>query len=427
MMKIIKKEFPEFISGLFCPEIYNELSEHMMEFELNFYEAVKKLMQLCWHFLIELVGVWQEEIKEAQKGIRTCPECGSKLYTVKVTNPIMIFPFGRIGFYNKRVRCSHCSYKGGLLRWWIPIGLENRITPLLGEKLIWLACMMPYREIQFYLKEFWGLELSLSGIQKYVSRLGKRLIKATDLISKDIDIVRGSWNKVYIYVDGVMVYINNRWCEVKVGIIECYSGGEVQYYYHSEKVQWKTFLSHLYEISERLGCGDAKTKLFISDAGRGITSNVFEIFKGYRYLIDYYHASEHIGVFLKSLGERRKEVLKKWRENLTSLLIKGKIKELVSGMERLLGTKKNKILLREIAYFRNHAPYFDYARFRQHKWWIGSGKIESACRWLIQQRFKLSGMRWKLNGFQLILGLRLAFYNNRLFPAFRDMTMQEAA
>jgi hypothetical protein len=406
---------------------YNELSQQMMEFEINFYEAVKKLMQLCWHLLLELVKVWQEGIKEAQKGIRTCPECHSKLYTVKTTNPILIFPFGRIYFYNRRVRCSRCKYKESLLRWWLPKGLENRITPLLGEKLIWLSAMMPYREIQFYLKEFWGLDLSLSGIQKYVRRMGKRLLKATDLLSDKIELINESWEKVYIYVDGVMLYINNRWCETKVGIIECHKKGQVHYYYHSEKVQWKTFLGHLHEISEKIGCSQAKIKLFISDAGRGITGNVFEIFKDFRYLIDYYHASEHISVFLKSLGERRKEVLKNWRDNLTSLLIKGKIKELVNSMETLLGTKKSKILLREIAYFRNHAPYFDYASFRQHKWWIGSGKVESACRWLIQQRFKLSGMRWKLDGFQLILGLRLAFYNNRLFPAFRAMTMPEAA
>jgi len=51
---------------------------------------------------------------------------------------------------------------------------------------------------------------------------------------------------------------------------------------------------------------------------------------------------------------------------------------------------------------------------------LGSGMVESACKWLIQQRFKGVGMRWSKEGFNHLLLLRLAWANDRfddLFPS----------
>jgi hypothetical protein len=37
--------------------------------------------------------------------------------------------------------------------------------------------------------------------------------------------------------------------------------------------------------------------------------------------------------------------------------------------------------------------------------------VESACKWLIQQRFQGVGMRWSEDGFNHLLHLRLAWVN----------------
>lgn len=420
-MKYGKNQIEKLESDLF------ELTKDLQDFEFDLYTAVKKLMVICWTFLKDFVIEWSKMLSELQEEVKRCPECGHRLYTLRRTYPELIFPFGKIKFTHRKVRCPSCGYRDGILKWWIPQGLRNRITPLVGEKLVWLSGMLPYREVQYYLQSFWGLDISLRGIQHYVSKIGEEIIYHTDLLNGQMDLIKERWDQVYVYVDGVMVFINNRWREVKVGVIECHKNGKVSYYYHSEKTHWKTFLQHIHIISEKLGCNACKVKLFISDAGKGITAHVPIIFKDYRFLIDYYHASEHISVFLKNLDERRKVVINDLRNQLTSLLYKGKIKELVGRMEILRCGKKNKILQREIAYFKRHEAYMDYATFRKHKWNIGSGRIESACRWLIQQRFKLSGMRWKSQGFELILNLRLAFYNDRLFPAYENVSYKNVA
>jgi hypothetical protein len=43
-------------------------------------------------------------------------------------------------------------------------------------------------------------------------------------------------------------------------------------------------------------------------------------------------------------------------------------------------------------YLHTHRDHIDYARFKELGLPIGSGLVESACMWLIQQRFKGVGM-----------------------------------
>jgi hypothetical protein len=70
-------------------------------------------------------------------------------------------------------------------------------------------------------------------------------------------------------------------------------------------------------------------------------------------------------------------------------------------------------------YFATHRTHIAYASFEAEQFPLGSGLVESACKWLIQQRFKGVGMRWSETGFENLLFLRLEWVNNRfdlLFP-----------
>lgn len=49
---------------------------------------------------------------------------------------------------------------------------------------------------------------------------------------------------------------------------------------------------------------------------------------------------------------------------------------------------------------------------------LGSGMVESACKWLMQQRFKGVGMRWSEDGFNHLLHRRLAWVNGRFEVLF---------
>ena len=68
---------------------------------------------------------------------------------------------------------------------------------------------------------------------------------------------------------------------------------------------------------------------------------------------------------------------------------------------------------------RTQKEHMDYDKFKALGLPIGSGIVESTCKWLIQQRFKGGGgMRWIEKGFSTLLHLRLEWVNEGLDDLF---------
>jgi len=88
--------------------------------------------------------------------------------------------------------------------------------------------------------------------------------------------------------------------------------------------------------------------------------------------------------------------------------------------------ERRKQLRKERTYFANQRERMDYARYQALGLPIGSGVVEAACKTLVAQRLKLSGMSWR-DGKQGILTIRSLQQSNRwergwklLAAAFRN-------
>ncbi|MEK7278033.1 MAG: hypothetical protein AAB427_11845, partial [Chloroflexota bacterium] len=64
-------------------------------------------------------------------------------------------------------------------------------------------------------------------------------------------------------------------------------------------------------------------------------------------------------------------------------------------------------------YFRNQAPRMKYAEYLRQNLPIASGVVEAACKTLVTQRLKRSGMAWTLAGGQALLTLRSLIQSDR--------------
>lgn len=62
-------------------------------------------------------------------------------------------------------------------------------------------------------------------------------------------------------------------------------------------------------------------------------------------------------------------------------------------------------------YLKNRKPQLDYPTARERDWPIGSGEIESAHRYIVQQRLKLSGAWWTPDNAKAMLALRVTRAN----------------
>jgi len=69
-----------------------------------------------------------------------------------------------------------------------------------------------------------------------------------------------------------------------------------------------------------------------------------------------------------------------------------------------------------VSYHLDHYnPLYEYLGIPR-----GSGMVESACKWLIQQRFKGVGMRWSEQGFNHLRHLRLAWVDGGFDQLFGE-------
>ena len=73
----------------------------------------------------------------------------------------------------------------------------------------------------------------------------------------------------------------------------------------------------------------------------------------------------------------------------------------------------------ELTYFRNQKLRMHYADYLRRGLPIASGVMEAACKTLVTQRMKRSGMAWTMPGGQAILTLRSLIQSHRWSSAWR--------
>jgi hypothetical protein len=123
-------------------------------------------------------------------------------------------------------------------------------------------------------------------------------------------------------------------------------------------------------------------------------------------VVDFFHAVEHLASGLDAAyGEgspRAKDRLTELRRAL--LWEDDGVEHVVRALSRLEAKHPRRTQLRRsVGYFRKHRHRMSYAALRKRGLPIGSGVIEAACKTVVGQRLKLSGMRWGDDGAQAIL------------------------
>lgn len=126
-------------------------------------------------------------------------------------------------------------------------------------------------------------------------------------------------------------------------------------------------------------------------------------------VIDFFHAGEHLHAALAAAyGDGTRETRVRYEE-LSSVLreeLDG-VACVIRALEYLRTKHRNSaIVKRELAFFRKHRARMNYAELVAEGLAIGSGVVEAACKSLVTQRLKLSGMRWSAKGAQSILTIR---------------------
>ncbi|MEJ7593059.1 MAG: hypothetical protein WKF77_16050 [Planctomycetaceae bacterium] len=128
-------------------------------------------------------------------------------------------------------------------------------------------------------------------------------------------------------------------------------------------------------------------------------------------IVDYYHASLRLTTIANALlltTSQRTEWLKRVRKLLLEPGGWGRVMRSIAGMERQHGidpAEKEEVQTAK-RYLHRYQNFMNYAEYRSHGSPIGSGIVESACKQIVTERLKLSGMRWSHAGARQIMTLR---------------------
>ncbi len=142
-------------------------------------------------------------------------------------------------------------------------------------------------------------------------------------------------------------------------------------------------------------------------------------------VLDLYHAAEHLG---EALGAAYGAGTARYRERLDTLSTT--LRDAPQGVDKVIEAlcrlrsryPRRKARHQAVSYFRDHRHRMDYAGLRAQQLPIGSGVVEAACKTLVSQRLKRSGMRWREAGGQAVLTFRALCQSDRFERAWPLLT-----
>jgi hypothetical protein len=138
-------------------------------------------------------------------------------------------------------------------------------------------------------------------------------------------------------------------------------------------------------------------------------------------LLDFYHMSEHLKeIFDAAYGEGSDKSLAQLEKYKIVLQTDyNGIDIVIRAIAYLQGKNtKNKKIKSGLGYFKNNRKRMWYAHALDKNIPIGSGPVEAACKTLVSQRLKRSGMRWTNKGGQAILSFRSLIKSERFDKAW---------
>jgi hypothetical protein len=273
---------------------------------------------------------------------------------------------------------------------------------------------------------FLGISISAKQIQRVSEHYGAKL-EETEINYQDdtqeVPVVSTEGEDVvYITTDGSMVYTREEgWKEMKLGRI--YSeNSRVCVQKDRTEVMDSLYVCTLGNNKDFLRKFEPyiepyKHKVFIADGAKWIWNWVEDFYSDSVQILDFYHAVEKLGTYASLLYKdtaERQRWLDIQKQRLKADEVDNILEELKESAAKTTDTTDiGKVLKEVIRYYQNNIERMKYGSFLKKGYLIGSGAIESAHRNVIQQRLKLSGQRWSIDGAQRIANLRAYRKSNR--------------
>ena len=289
-----------------------------------------------------------------------------------------------------------------------------------------------YAESAKKLCHLFPLKVSESTVRRISQKYGKQITEDESTRVKAIfshqqpvpDPEVESVERGYTGVDGVMVPTVKGHREMKVAATyDTPSARDAlanNLYYHALFAEPNTFGEHLWVMLKQRGIYDAQDSSWVCDGAKWIWKQKRLHDPDGRETVDLIHADEYLsGVANAIYGHdtaNSRDCSKCMRSNLRK---SGGAKALIA-LEQLQATHTTVDFSEAITYFQNNTSRMNYPVYEAEGYHITSSTVESACRHVVGDRLKRSGMRWTQEGAQYVTSLRLKWRNGKWDDFWRE-------
>ena len=293
-------------------------------------------------------------------------------------------------------------------------------------KLGRLASWLPFEEVAVELRELLGIHVSKNTVERVAEAMGERVKEERRawegaVFSGQAETPAKGPSRLYIGIDGTSVMMRGGGShEVKTGVIyetEERDGKvlirDPEYLATLERVEG--FGEQVYSAAFGRGVEAAGEVVALGDGAAWIWKSFAHHYPGAVEILDFFHASEHLNEVARAWHGEGTEKARLWVEARETDLLSDCVETVIRSIQswRPEDDEGREVRRKNLLYFTNNKGRMRYATFKDQGYHIGSGLVESACKAVVGQRLKQSGMRWSEAGAESVLNLRTLLLSDR--------------
>jgi hypothetical protein len=374
-----------------------------------------------------------------------CPSCGRRMQSQGRRPKTLLTILGPVRYRRTRLECPACRtglYPGDEL---LDIDGTTR-SPGLRRMMARAGAKSTFKEGRDDLQVYAGLTVSAKDVERVAEAVGADMEtwmareRQRLLAERPAGLVAKTIPTLYIEADGTGVPMTRqelagrkgkqpdgsaRTREAKLGCVFTQTildhegrpvrdGDSTSFVGAIETAE--PFGLRLYAEALRRGLRHAQRVVMLGDAAEWIKNLQAMHFPEALYIVDLYHAREHVAALCQRLWPGQAQQVLRHRDRWWDDLDHGRVEKILAQAQRHLpaGGPARDEAAGQLAYLNKNKEHMRYSEFRRQGLFVGSGVIEAGCKSLIGLRLKQSGMEWSVRGANAIIALRCMLQSRRL-------------
>jgi hypothetical protein len=309
----------------------------------------------------------------------------------------------------------------------VKLGLDSGCTSVgVRTKVARLAAWIPFGDVSLELKELCGIHLSSNSAWRIAESVGERVKECRSkrerlVLSGELEAPEVAPDRLYVGIDGVHVPMRDgSYHEAKAGIVyqTRQQDGKTKISnaaYTATLERSEAFGEQVYALAFDRGVQKADDVACLGDGAAWIWNSFSHHYPDAVQILDYYHASEHLDDVAKAWYSEDADKAKCWLEARKLDLLSDCVETVIRSIRSWCPAdeKAKEVRRVELGYFMKNKNRMLYATLKDNGYHIGSGLVESACKTIVTQRLKQSGMRWSEPGAEHMVHLRSFLMSDR--------------